>query len=54
MGAECRRGLGVAFRNHEGKLMVTAVKKVHSNMGVKEAELAAACFAMEVVVRMGV
>ncbi|CAO2819420.1 unnamed protein product [Amaranthus hypochondriacus] len=53
IGGDCCRGLGVVFRNHEGKALLAAVRRLTSNMGVEESELSAACFALEVATRMG-
>lgn len=53
IGGDGVRGLGVVFRDHEGSPKAAAVRKMRSNMGVEEAELSAACFALEVAGRMG-
>lgn len=53
LGVDGCRGLGVVFRNHDGRPVLAAVRRVFSHMGVEEAELSAACFAVEVALRMG-
>lgn len=53
IGGDCCRGLGVVFRNHDGRSLLAAVRRLNSNMGVEETELSAACFALEVATRMG-
>lgn len=52
IGSDCRRGFGVVFRNHEGTLLAAATCCVRSNIGVEEAEIKAALFALEVAHRM--
>ncbi|CAO2837557.1 unnamed protein product [Amaranthus hypochondriacus] len=53
VGNDCKRGFGAVFRDHEGCLIAVAVRKLKSNMGIEESELAAACFALEIAQRMG-
>lgn len=51
VGIEGHRGLGVAVRNHEGTLLLAAIRRIKSHMGTKESEATAAIFALEIASR---
>lgn len=48
VGTEGHCGLGVVVRNHEGKLLLIATRRIRSHIGTEESEADAACFALEI------
>lgn len=53
VGSNLRRGLGIVFRDAQGRVLLTSTRSIRANWSVPISEAATALFGLEVAKRMG-